>query len=107
MTNTTIEPSIRKNPATRDSAAKSSRQVTPKLVCIVTGTTRLTNAKYIASKSEGFVSNYISRSALKLLRQGINLADVRSQLNVDASVAMVSESTLQNAIKINGKWAKI
>jgi hypothetical protein len=67
----------------------------------------LTNAKYIASKSEGFVSNYISRSALKLLRQGINLADVRSQLNVDASVAMVSESALQNAIKINGKWAKI
>lgn len=107
MTSMTIEPTIRKNPANRDSAAKSSREITPKLVCIVTGTTRLTNAKYVASKPAGFVSNYISRPALKLLRQNINLTDVRSQLNVDASVTIVSDSVLQNAIKINGKWAKI
>lgn len=106
MSTTTIEPTIRKNPATRDSAAKSSRQITPKLVCIVTGATRLTNAKYIASKPTSFVGNYISRPALKLLRQGLKLNEVRTQLNVDSSIPSVSESALQNAIKINGKWAK-
>jgi len=106
MNSTLVEPKVRKNPANNDSAAKSTRQITPKLVCIITGTARLTNAKYIASKPEGFVTNYISRPALKLLRQGKSIGEVRTTLNVAASLPSVSDSALQNAIKINGKWAK-
>jgi len=106
MNSTIAEPTVRKNPVNKDNTAKSSRQITPKLVCIITGTTRLTNAKYIASKPQGFVQNYISRPALKLLRQGKTITEVRSTLNVTASLPSISDSSLQNAIKINGKWAK-
>ncbi|NBW57876.1 hypothetical protein EBR43_08870 [bacterium] len=105
MISTLATPEVRKNSAKTEGAAKTSRNVTPKLTCIVTGAARLTNAKYIASKPEGFVSNYISRAALKLLRQGKSLSEVRTALNVDSSVPTVNDSKLQAAIKINGKWS--
>jgi hypothetical protein len=106
MISTLATPEVRKNSAKMEGAVKTSRNVTPKLTCIITGKTRLTNAKYIATKSSGFVSNYISRPALKLLRQGKTLTEVRSELGVDSSVPTVSDSSLQAAIKINGKWSK-
>jgi len=106
MISTLATPEVRKNSAKTEGAAKTSRNVTPKLTCVITGKTRLTNAKYIASKPEGFVSNYISRPALKLLRQGKSLTDVRSELGVDSSVPTINDSKLQAAIKINGKWSK-
>lgn len=105
MNSTLVSTEVRKNSANGTVAAKISRQVTPKLTCIVTGAPRLTNAKYLASKPQGFVTNYISRGALKILRQGKTLSEVRAALNVDSSVLAVSDSVLQNAIKINGKWA--
>jgi hypothetical protein len=107
MNSTIAEPTVRKNPVNRDNTAKPSRQITPKLVCIITGTTRLTNAKYIATKPEGFVQNYISRPALKLLRQNKAVSEVRTALNVTTELPSISDSALQNAIKINGKWAKV
>ena len=107
MNSTIAEPLVRKNPVNTDNTAKSSRQITPKLVCIITGTTRLTNAKYIASKSAGFVQNYIGRPALKLLRQNKTVSEVRTALNAGTNLPPISDSALQNAIKINGKWAKV
>jgi hypothetical protein len=106
MSNTLIEPTVRKNPANRDGAAKTSREVTPRLVCIITGKIRLTNAKYLASKPSGFVTNYISRPALKLLRAGKTVQQVRAELGVTDVTSSISDSALQNAIKINGKWSK-
>jgi hypothetical protein len=106
MNNTLIEPTVRKNPANREGAAKTSREVTPRLACIVTGKSRLTNAKYLASKPEGFVTNYISRPALKLLRTGKNVQQVRAELGVTEITTPISDSAIQNAIKINGKWSK-
>lgn len=105
MNNTLIEPTVRKNPANREVAAKTSREVTPRLACIVTGKNRLTNAKYLASKPAGFVTNYISRPALKLLRAGKNVQQVRAELGVTISTP-ISDSAIQEAIKINGKWSK-
>jgi hypothetical protein len=105
MISTLVTPEVRKNSAQTEGAAKTSRNVTPKLACIVTGKARLTNAKYIATKPQGFVSNYIGRPALKLLRQGKTLTEVRLALGVDSSVPTVSDSRLQDAIKINGKWS--
>ena len=106
MSITLTEPTVRKNPANREGAAKSSREVTPRLACIITGKSRLTNAKYLASKPAGFVTNYISRPALKLLRAGKNVQQVRSELGVTETLPSISDSALQNAIKINGKWSK-
>lgn len=105
MNSTLATLEVRKNSANGTVAAKTTRQVTPKLTCIITGASRLTNAKYLASKPQGFLTNYISRGALKLLRQGKSLSEVRTALNIDSSVPTVSDSALQNAIKINGKWA--
>ena len=106
MISTLATPEVRKNSAKTEVAAKISRNVTPKLTCVITGKTRLTNAKYIATKSEGFVSNYISRPALKLLRSGKTLTEVRAELGVDSSVPTINDSKLEAAIKINGKWSK-
>ena len=106
MSITLTEPTVRKNPANREGAAKSSREVTPRLACIITGKSRLTNAKYLASKPTGFVTNYISRPALKLLRAGKTIQQVRAELGVTNFTSSISDSALQNAIKINGKWSK-
>ena len=106
MNSTLLEPTVRKNPVNRENAAKSSREVTPRLVCIITGKSRLTNAKYLASKPQGFVTNYIARPALKLLRAGKSVQDVRTELGVTEVTTAISDSALQNAIKINGKWSK-
>jgi len=105
MNSTLLETTVRKNPANRENAAKSSREITPRLICIVTGKSRLTNAKYLASKSTGFVTNYISRPALKLLRAGKNVQQVRAELGSTVTT-VISDSALQDAIKINGKWSK-
>jgi hypothetical protein len=106
MNSTLLEPTVRKNPANREGAAKSSREVTPRLACIITGKSRLTNAKYLASKPAGFVTNYISRPALKLLRAGKTVQQVRAELRVTDLTTSISDSTIHNAIKINGKWSK-
>ena len=104
MSNTTTI--AQKSAVTVERTAKSSRQVTPKLTCIVTGKTRLTNAKYLASKPAGFVEQYISREALKMLRAGKSVDETRQLLNVTASVPNLSEAALKTAIAINGKHAR-
>ncbi|MFZ4600569.1 MAG: hypothetical protein ACOYNN_18150 [Terrimicrobiaceae bacterium] len=52
------------------------------------------------------MTNYIARPALKLLRAGKSVQDVRTELGVTDVTTAISDSALQNAIKINGKWSK-
>lgn len=91
---------------------KSGRIVCNRLKCIITGRERLTNKTYLEAKAsaagttvEGYLSNYISREALRLLRQGKSLEETRKELNATAT-APIEESALQAAIKLNGKWSK-
>jgi len=91
---------------------KTRREVTPRLACIITGKSRLTNAAYLESKSrmagsvENYLKNYISREALKHLRAGKSVEETRQILNVTDYSEKVSTEQLTHAIKINGKWAK-
>jgi hypothetical protein len=91
---------------------RTPRVVTPKLTCIVTGKSRLTNKTYLESKAtaagttvEGYLGNYISREALRLLRQGKSLTETRTELNATATTSLTDEA-LQAAIRLNGKWSK-
>lgn len=54
---------------------KDKKTPTPKLTCIVTGATRLTNEDYLKNKAEGpagsiksFMNNYVTKDSLKRLR---------------------------------------
>lgn len=93
--------------------ARAPRVTTPKLRCIITGKERLTNKSYLETKAAaagtdvaGYLNNYISREALRLLRQGKSLADTRAELNATAT-GDISGEVLQAAIKLNGKWSKV
>jgi hypothetical protein len=79
------------------------------LTCIITGRERPTNSEYLEEKAkkvgskEEFLKHYICRDALTLLKQGMNVADVRKELGVtNVSIAIGSEF-LERALEINGK----
>ena len=79
------------------------------LTCIITGRERPTNNEYLEEKAkkvgskEEFLKHYICRDALTLLKQGMNVADVRKELGItDVSIAIGSEF-LKRALEINGK----
>jgi len=98
---------------TETATPRATRVTTPKLRCIVTGKERLTNKSYLETKAAaaktdvaGYLSNYISREALRLLRQGKTLAETRAELNATATGDIPSD-TLQAAVKLNGKWSKV
>lgn len=85
---------------------RKSEGKTCKLVCLITGTTRTAGSGYLSSKPVEFRSNYISRPALKLLRQGLTVQQVRQQLQQGMELAEPSSEALQSAIAINGKHKK-
>ena len=91
---------------------KPTRQKCSLLKCIVTGKTRLTNKKYLQEKAtaanvsvDEYLQKYISREALKALRQGKPVEEVRKELNA-VTAEPISPENLAKAIKINGKWGK-
>jgi hypothetical protein len=79
------------------------------LTCIVTGKSRPTNSAYldekakVAGSKERFIDNYICREALTLLKKGKTLSEVRTELNVTESLPIIPQSTLDEALQINGK----
>lgn len=90
-------------------AAKKEKQ-TLQITCIVTGKSRLTNQVYLAAKAarlgvevKDVTSNYINRAAMKLLRAGKTLAEVRTALGTEGEVKELSEKRLKRAIELNGK----
>lgn len=90
-------------------ATATKREVTPKLTCIITGKSRLTNQAYLESKAdkagsvEEYLRHYISRPALKLLRSGKSVQETRQTLGVTDYNQSVSTELLQRAIAVNGK----
>jgi len=85
---------------------RKSEGKTAKLVCLITGATRTAGSGYLSTKPAEFRSQYISRPALKLLRQGLNVQQVREQLSSGAGLPEISPEVLQSAITINGKHKK-
>jgi len=101
MTTETITQTTNENRRGRKSEGK-----TCKLVCLITGSTRTAGSGYLSTKPTEFRSNYISRPALKLLRQGLNVKQVREQLQQGLDLVEPAQEVLQNAITLNGKHKK-
>ena len=91
---------------------KEARVATPKLTCIVTGQTRFTNQEYldmkipIAGSIERFVKHYICSDAMKMLREGATVKDVRSKMKLGQDLPEPSENMMKVAMELNGKRAK-
>jgi hypothetical protein len=83
---------------------KSLQGSTPKLKCLVTGLERITNLEYLKTKEEKFGSiknyldNYISREAIKLLKQNMPVVDIKNILN-PSSEYIPSETLIAEARK--------
>ena len=79
------------------------------LTCIVTGKSRPTNTQYLEEKAvkagskELFIKYYISREALTLLKSGMSIDKVRSELGVVDNCPRPSQNDVNEALKINGK----
>jgi len=87
----------------------SEREVTPRLTCLITGKSRLTNRAYLERKSinagsvDAYLTHYISRGALKLLRSGNSVEETRKALGVTDYNKPVNAEVLKRAIALNGK----
>ena len=92
--------------STETRRGRKSEGKTCKLVCLITGTTRTAGSGYLSTKPMEFRSQYISRPALKLLRQGLNVQQVRESLKSPANLPEISPEVLQSAINLNGKHKK-
>ena len=87
----------------------TSKQATPKLVCQVTGKSRVTNQKYLASKAEKknitveeFLETYVSKDALRQLKAGRTVAHVRESVE-GAPDNEISTELVKKLMQINGK----
>jgi phosphotransferase system IIB component len=78
---------------------------------LVTGKTRNSNIKYIDAKAtrlgidvDTVIKSYVSRDALKLLRQGKTFEQVRQKLGVAKGFASFTSSiNLEELLRINSK----
>jgi hypothetical protein len=104
--NNTGEENNMNTSTTETRRGRKSEGKTAKLVCLITGATRTAGSGYLSTKPAEFRSQYICRPALKLLRQGLNVQQVREQLNATAGLPEISPEVLQSAITINGKHKK-
>ena len=70
---------------------KSLQGKVPKLKCIISGIERVTSMDYLKTKEDKFgsIENYtryfISRDAVTLLKQGIEIEQIRKELNPESS----------------------
>lgn len=83
----------------------------PKLTCLVTGKTRNSNIKYIDAKAvrlgidvDSIIKNYVSRDALKLLRQGKTVEQVRQELGTaEGFVPSALAIKVEDLLRLNSK----
>ena len=70
---------------------KSLQGKVPKLKCLVTGLERATSIDYLKTKEvkfgsiKNYVDNYISREAIKLLKQHRPVIDIKNELNPNSN----------------------
>ena len=88
---------------------KSKRDSTPKLVCQVTGTSRVTNQKYLSSKAqnkgttvEEFLEYYVCKDAVRQLKAGRTATEIRQDYP-EAPETAISSEWVKEALKLNGK----
>lgn len=86
-----------------------NKQVTPKLVCNVTGKSRVTNRKYLQSKAdkknitvEEFLAYYVSKDVLRQLKAGRTVAEIRAEYPKAPNNELSNDWAAQ-AVKVNGK----
>lgn len=86
----------------------------PKLACLVTGKTRNSNIKYLEAKAirlgvsvDVLTKSYVSREAVKLLRQGKSFDEIRSLVGVAEGFAPSTPSIKNEEIlRLNSKGSK-
>ena len=86
----------------------SERKQNLKLTCMITGITRNTNAAYLEKKAdmagsaEKYTSNYISRSAARMLRDGLTVEQIRQKLGATSN-RQISDEEARAALEYNGR----
>ena len=83
----------------------------PKLTCLVTGRSRNSNIKYLEAKAlrlgvslDVVINSYVSRDALKLLRSGKTIEQVRIELGTaEGFVPSASAIKSEELLRLNGK----
>ena len=95
--------------ATVEQQTKTRKSSSPQLTCIITGKTRPTNDRYLKSKAEkrgvsveDFTRYYASKQAVKRLRAGMSVEQVRQELDADVTTP-VSDGTVKGILRLNGK----
>lgn len=86
---------------------KSIQGKTPKLKCIISGIERTTSMDYLKTKEEkfgsidNFIKHYISSEALKLLKQGNSIINIKESIN-SSGIHIPDESLINEAKKYYG-----
>ena len=85
------------------------KTTSPKLTCLITGKVRPSNEKYLADKAqmrgvsvEYFTQNYACKQAVKRLRTGMSLENVRAELGAEVTTP-VSDEQVADILRLNGK----
>ena len=81
----------------------------PRLTCVVTGKTRPSNEKYLSVKAdqrnvsvEYFTEHYTCKQAVKRLRAGMAVKEVRAELEAEVSTP-ISDEMVKEILRVNGK----
>ena len=83
----------------------------PKLTCLVTGRSRNSNINYLEAKAlrlgvslDVVINSYVSRDALKLLRSGKTIEQVRTELGTaEGFVLSTPAIKSEELLRLNGK----
>ena len=88
---------------------QTHKPTSPKLTCIITGTVRPSNEKYLAEKAQKrgtavdfFAQNYACKKAVKRLRAGMSVEATRAELGAEVTTP-VSDEQVQTILRLNGK----
>jgi hypothetical protein len=86
---------------------------TPKLVCQITGQSRNTTREYLDSRlnrlkidEATFLAHYANKSAIKLLRDGKTVDQIR-QMTDSSLITQISPEKLKMILAFNGKQPKV
>lgn len=97
---------------TKQTTPEVKKIKTPKLVCVITGKSRNTTREYLDSRlarlncsEEQFVANYANKEAIKYLREGKSVEQIRAITQSDAKNVITPEH-LKIILAFNGKQPK-
>lgn len=82
---------------------------TPRLVCNITGRDRITTREYLDARlidlginEETYLANYVCKDAMKLLRKGTTIENIRKELKSDKTHPISAED-IKLMLTYNGK----